>query len=61
MFSITEDFAKAQYDYTRERLGSGPRRPGAEPHPRRRGAGRRAGFKALLFHRNRLRPALPDC
>ncbi|WP_157017979.1 hypothetical protein [Cryptosporangium arvum] len=57
MFSITEEFAKAQYDYTRERLGTGPRRADTEQSPRRH----RAGVFTLLFARHRLQPSAPDC
>ena len=57
MFSLTEDFAKAQYDYTLERLGTGPARNPDADRPRRH----RAGLFALLFARHRLRQPVPDC
>ncbi|MFG1922270.1 hypothetical protein [Cryptosporangium sp. NPDC048952] len=57
MFSLTEDFVKAQYDYTRERLGSGAPRADQEDRPRRH----RAGLFTLMFARHRLRPSGPDC
>jgi hypothetical protein len=57
MFSLTEEFAKAQYDYTRERLGTGPARVFDAERPRRH----RAGWFTVLFARHRLRPTVPDC
>ncbi|GAA0232691.1 hypothetical protein [Cryptosporangium japonicum] len=56
MFSLTEDFMKAQYDYTRERLGTGAPRIDVEERPRRH----RAGVFTLLFARHRLQPTAPD-
>ncbi|GAA3393064.1 hypothetical protein [Cryptosporangium minutisporangium] len=60
MFSLTEEFAKAQYDYTRERLSASARPRVIDDEPVRPGR-HRAGVFALLFHRHRLRPSLPDC
>jgi hypothetical protein len=57
MFSLTEEFAKAQYDYTRERLGTGPARVIDAALPGRH----RAGWFTVLFARQRLRPTVPDC
>ncbi|WP_170323609.1 hypothetical protein [Cryptosporangium phraense] len=53
MFSLTEEFAKAQYDYTRERLAAGARRRPDEDAPGRH----RASLRTLLFARSRLRPS----
>ncbi|SHN43578.1 hypothetical protein [Cryptosporangium aurantiacum] len=58
MFSLTEEFAKAQYDYTRERLRADVR-PRVEKDERP--ARRRTGMFTHLFARHRLRPSLPDC
>lgn len=57
MFSLTEEFAKAQYDYTRERLRSNAR---PRDYDDERPAQHRAGVFAALFHRHRLHPSLPD-
>jgi len=57
MFSISEDYAKAHYDYTRERLGVGPCRRVDVERPERR----RPGWFAALFTRHHLQPSLPDC
>ena len=57
MFSLTEEFAKAQYEYTRERLGTGPARMIDAERPGRH----RAGWFTMLFPRHRLRPRVTDC
>ncbi|MFI5952464.1 hypothetical protein [Cryptosporangium sp. NPDC051539] len=53
MFSLTEEFAKAQYDYTRERLSRGAPRREAGERPGRH----RARLATLLFARSKLRPS----
>jgi hypothetical protein len=53
MFTLTDEFARAQYDYTRERI-SGHARPRVDAPDGRR----RRSVVAALFKR-RLRPSLP--
>jgi hypothetical protein len=57
MFSLSEDFVRAQHDYTRERLGTGVRHKVDEERPGRH----RSSLFTRLFARSRLRPSLHDC
>jgi hypothetical protein len=48
MFSLTDEFVRAQHEYTRERLSghARPRRDGPSDH------GTRRGLLSALFHRD---------